>query len=232
MHQPIGNCKGVVVLLHGYFSSTKLGPANLYVSVARLFAQLGFEFWRFDSFGVGDSDGDFSESTYELRLSDYEVISEEALKGHQSLSYLGHSIGTSIGVRLANKFDKSVSNLYLLSPSFGPITGIDTLFDPTQLRELEDVGCTLRKGLVITSDFLGHVTDEGIYSEIRQVGATAFSFYGLMDEFYDRLSILKATEKMSKYTLFEIEGADHNFLQNRGHLMQLLKNVLASETVA
>src|SRR5690349_15409148 len=60
VHKPsrlVGNKNALT--LHGFFSSNKVGPARLYVQLARLLAKYHYRVWRFDCLGVGDSDGDF-----------------------------------------------------------------------------------------------------------------------------------------------------------------------------
>src|ERR1700754_4300636 len=101
VHKPALGCKGVVIFLHGYFSSTKLGPVNLYVRISRILASVGYEVWRFDSYGVGDSDGEFFQSSYDTRLNDYAIITNEALKEHENLIYFGHSMGSTLAIQLA-----------------------------------------------------------------------------------------------------------------------------------
>ena len=226
IHKSENSRKGVIVLLHGYFSSTKLGPVNLYVQIARVFANLGFEFWRFDSYGVGDSDGDFVQSSYSLRLEDYITISNEALKSHDNLIYLGHSMGTNLAIHLTNGFSDHVSQVYLLSPSFGKITWFDNLFSSEQQDALRTVGMAERKGLIITNEFIEQITTESIYAEIRKVRAKLIIFYGLSNEFYSKSSVEKAIEYMNDYELYEIEKSDHNFLYNRNILIEKIEKAI------
>ena len=62
--------KGIIVIIHGYFSSQKIGPAKLYVQLGRLFESLGYCVYRFDVIGVGDSDGKYGDFTFDTHKRD------------------------------------------------------------------------------------------------------------------------------------------------------------------
>jgi uncharacterized protein len=220
VHKGKSPCQGVVILIHGYFSSNKLGPVNLYVQIARLFANKGYDFWRIDSFGVGDSDGNFIQSTYELRLKDYIIITELAIQEHSNLIFLGHSMGTSIAIHLANYFHNFVTKLFLLSPSFGKFTWYENLFNNDLQIQLSTLGIVERKGLTITKEFIEKMTTEEIYQNITNCDIGIILYYGLNDEYYDMLAIKHAIQYMRSYELIEIPDADHNFLTNRNLLLE------------
>jgi len=223
IHKATIPCKGIVILLHGYFSSTKLGPVNLYVQIARLFAQQGYEFWRIDSFGVGDSDGDFIQSSFELRIKDYKTITELALQNNKNLAYLGHSMGTNFAIYLANCYADFVKRIFLLSPSFGNITWFDNLLNTNQQNQLYTEGIVERKGLTVTKEFIEYIFSDEIYLEIEKCKTKCIVFYATSDEFYNMQSIIKSVKYMSDFELFEIENSDHNFLSNRKLLIDIIK---------
>jgi alpha/beta superfamily hydrolase len=221
IHKPVLPSKGIVILIHGYFTSNKLGPANLFVQIARIFAGFGYDFWRFDCYGIGDSDGDFDNSTYELRIDDYMTIIKSALKQHNNILLLGYSAGTSIAVRLAN-ICSSIKVLFLLAPSFGKITWHDNLL-PKEIQILLHVqGFAYRKSQLIHSDFIEQITSEEIFDEIKKCGAKFILFYGMNDEYFDLCSINHAISYMKNKKLVKIPESDHNFLYNRSILFEQL----------
>ena len=219
--------RGIVILSHGYFTSTKLGPENLYVQIARIFAKGGYEFWRFDSYGVGDSDGNFEECTYDMRINDYKIIVELALKQHENILILGHSVGTSIAVYLANMFPKSIKNLFFLAPSFGVFT--DALLSKKQQALLQEQGFVYRRTQLIKKDFIDQMVSENTYQEVLKCNAKYILCYGVDDQFYDRFSINRVMQYMKNQTLIEISECDHNFLNNRNilfdNLIEIINNI-------
>ena len=223
IHKPKQTSKGIVILTHGYFTSNKLGPERLYVQIARLFAGYGYEFWRFDSYGVGDSDGEFNESSYELRITDYKTIIELALKQHSDILILGHSMGTSIAIYLANMYPQNIKTLFLLAPTFGKCTHIDNLIPKEIQKQLQEQGFAQRRTQWITKEFIDKMMSEEIYNEVSQCNAMQILFYGLSDEFYDKASVIRVQEHMKNHKLIEIFECDHNFLKNRDILLEKLK---------
>ncbi|GHV23058.1 hypothetical protein AGMMS49959_15070 [Planctomycetales bacterium] len=223
IHNSIFPAKGIVILVHGYFTSNKLGPENLYVQIARLFATCGYDVWRFDSYGVGDSDGSFDDSTYGLRINDYKIIIDIALKQHNNILLLGHSMGTSISIYLANTYHQNIKTLFLLSPSFGGFTWIDNLIPKETQELLQQHGFAYRRTQRITNNFIEQIVSENIYQEVLKCNARCILFYGLNDEYFDKLSVSRVTEHMKHKTLIEISGNGHNFLGDRMILFEKIK---------
>lgn len=217
-------CFGCIIIIHGYFSSTKLGPARLYVQLARIFADNGYETWRFDSFGVGDSDGKFIESTPHSRMSDFEIIIREAKKNNSTVTLLGHSMGTSMALRIASK--TNVSSLFLLSPSFGKLTWKKNLFNDTQLGQLSEKGKTKRKSLEVNQEFMQFLEDEEVIELSNSYENKVIMVYGLEDEFYSSEAIKLVKARFKNSELIEIEGGDHNFINNKSReiIIEKMKN--------
>lgn len=225
IHKSLTNInKGIVVIIHGYFSSTKLGPARLYVQISRIFANYGYEVWRFDNFGVGDSDGVFTSSTPETRLMDFQTIIKKAMKQTKNTILLGHSLGSNLAVRLSET--TNISCLILLSPSIGKITWKNKLLTEKQIEELEIYGKTIRKALEIKQEFIHFLEDENVYNICKKYKSKTILMYGLKDEFYTSNAIEKIKKLFSNSTLINIEGGDHNFINNmsRKLLLEEIKN--------
>ena len=74
------NNKGLIVILHGYFSSDRRGPAKLYVQIARKMSDLGNVVLRFDCIGFGDSTGEFKDVTFPSAERDFRKVIEYAMK--------------------------------------------------------------------------------------------------------------------------------------------------------
>lgn len=216
---------GIVIIIHGYFSSTKLGPARLYVQISRIFASYGFEVWRFDNFGVGDSDGIYTSSTPKTRISDFKTIIEIAQKTNKNITVLGHSLGSNLAIRLTE--EKKIKNLILLSPSIGKMCWKNKLLSEKQIKELEVFGRTIRKALEIKQIFLSYLEDEKVYDICKSYRNKTFLIYGLKDEFYSSKAIDKINKLFLNSNLINIQGGDHNFINNKSRkiLLEEIKNV-------
>lgn len=197
------------VVLQGFFSSTHVGPARLYVQIGRILAHRGIEVIRMDCLGVGDSDGDFEETTYESQLEDYRAIVEE-VRGRR-IVLIGHSLGTSMAIRLAVE-RPIVERLLLISPSCGPFSHPESLFSPEQREELRARGETWRKSVLIRREFVDAIESEEIYGIARRVQIPTLVFRGTEDEYYDEGSARRLRESMPRARWIRIAGGDHNFL--------------------
>lgn len=229
-HRVPGSTLGdLVVLCQGYFSSTHVGPARLYVQIGRLLAARGLELVRADPLGVGDSDGDFEDSSYPGQLEDYRaVIARLRSEGPaRPLSLLGHSMGASLALRLAAE-DQGVGRLLLLSPSCGPCRDPGATLSPEQQAELAREGRTERKGVVLQRDFHAAVHAPDVFQVAARVRAPCLVVRGDADEFYDAASAARLMRALPAARLVEVPGGDHNFLGPgvRRRLLEVLGGAL------
>lgn len=209
-HRPAApDTRRTAVLLQGFFTSTHVGPARLYVQIGRILARRGIEVIRMDCLGIGDSDGDFEEATYESQLRDYRTMVEEA-RGRRII-LVGHSLGSSMAIRLAVE-RPVVERLILISPSCGPLSHSENMFSAEQRKELAARGETWRKSLLVRKSFIDAIESEDIYAIARRIEVPTLVFRGAEDEYYDVESARKLLESMPRARLVEIPGADHNFL--------------------
>lgn len=204
--------RGAAMIIHGFFSANKIGPARLYVQLARLLVKHGYVVWRFDCYGVGDSDGEFSQASYESEFHDYSSILPVFQQEHAGEYVLvGHSMGTSLAVLLAAG-RRDIDRLLLLSPSFGQVTWPENLFSSEQLEELRTTGMTVRKGIEVNAGFVDAFQSETILPAIPTLSTKTTIFYGGADEFYSNESAQRAANALRADRFIVIPEADHNFL--------------------
>lgn len=216
-----------VIIIHGYFSANRVGPARLYVLLGRCLSKHGFVVIRCDIIGVGDSDGDFSDVTFETEIRDFRIICNRAkeLCKDNDLVLIGHSMGANIALRLAHQIN-SVKKLLLLSPEVRLIGGIDTLFIKEQQERLKNDGFVIRKGLHINSSFINELRaqDPILISQNLKIPFTVIQ--GDQNELYDPDGAKALTDANPKGRYVKIPGGDHNFLKPevRKHLFdEILK---------
>ena len=224
VHAPADRAvRGEAITLHGFFSSNRVGPARLYVQLARLLSESGYRVWRFDCYGVGDSDGNFREASYESQLNDYQaVLNFVKREGASQFVLAGHSMGTSLAVQLAVG-NVNVTRLLLISPSVGPVTWANNLFSPDQIEEMRRTGRTIRKGLEIAASFFEALQKDKT-PLLEQLKIPVTVVHGTADKFYSRDSCANILQRLQNGCLIEIPDADHNFL-NRGTRGALLENL-------
>src|ERR1051326_9367466 len=107
VHQP--TAKGVdfapILVIHGYFSANRVGPTRLYVQIARALCATGRMVFRADAIGVGESDGDFDEISFESELRDFRTVCEFIVRSFNAreIILVGHSMGANLALRIAHE---------------------------------------------------------------------------------------------------------------------------------
>lgn len=225
VHSCEGPVCGAVLVLHGFFSSTRVGPARLYVQIARRLQRHHVNVWRFDCYGVGDSDGDFADTSFRSELEDYTTLIK-AMRAAEAapVGLLGHSMGTSLAVMLAQK-DTRIRRVVLISPTLTRISWLRHLFSREQLAELRASGRTVRKGIEINREFIEELQSERALKVAATLTEGSTIIYGTADEFYSRDSV-RRTARALRSQVIEIDGADHNFLTpgSRDALLKCLES--------
>lgn len=214
-HSPsLPNGKPPVVVVHGYFSANRVGPARLYLLIARALAQAGFTVYRADFVGVGDSDGHFEDVTLDSHLRDLRCLIDFVLQANStnSLTLIGHSFGANLGMLFAQSMT-AVSRLVLLAPEVVFRGGIDRLFDQSQLDELRQTGRTTRKGLPVNSSFVVSLREQQLLRTTFRAFDRVTIVQGTSDELYDMSGAQLLQQHLPSSQLVTVLDADHNFLE-------------------
>lgn len=210
-HVPQHDFRWMVVVLQGYFSCTHVGPARLYVQLARLLAGRAVLTLRVNCRGAGDSDGELADTTPETRLLDARRVLEWARRRwpgkHSAL--LGHSLGGNLALRLAAE-DPEIGQVLLISPTCGPSRG---LFTPEERSSIQRAGGVERKSSWISSQFLEAVESAEVFSVAAAVAQPVVVFRAEADEYQQREQTRRLLQSLRNGKLVELPGADHNFLR-------------------
>jgi len=234
LHIPQNNCIDCpILLMHGYFSSNRVGPARLYLNLARELEKEGYFSIRFDCYGVGESDGSFSHVTFNSELRDYSNIINYVCNQYNfnKIILIGHSMGANLAIYVTELLFDKIKALILISPDIKKKGGIDQLFNKNQIIELKQKGFTIRKGLLINNTFIENIRNMDKLNTIitNMNNIPSFVIQGKNDELY---SLEGAEEVASIFNskLNIIDHGDHNFLNpgSRMNLFKIIKGALKS----
>jgi uncharacterized protein len=230
VHSPPSESNITVIIYHGYFSANRVGPARLYLELARYLCSKGFNVVRFDCFGVGDSEGSFSDVTFSTYKEDYILIYQYSRKLFPTNKFIivGHSFGANVVCSVSKHF--SIDDLYiLLAPEVSFIGGIDTLFTFEQLKDLKDIGHTIRKGLLINNSFIEELRTNNILEGANKIKNKSVLIQGDKDELYSIEGVIKLANSMNDCIFIKIENADHNFLEpeSRSKLYESIYEIIS-----
>ena len=206
----------IVIIIHGYFSSNKVGPNRLYFQLAECLKQVGYTVIRCDLRGMGDSEGDIKNVLFEDHVQDVNNIVIYVKKRFQKkIILVGHSFGclTSINCLLDNPllFEKAI----FLSPIYSSeMTLLNFFKDYNVISELKSIGYTYRKGYYVNYTFFNNVLNiDNISKKLRKIRLPLEIVIGSKDQFVN----------MSEFNLFcnksnvkpkYINNGDHNYLNN------------------
>lgn len=200
----------VVINIHG-FGGNKCGYKNLHVQNARDLEKNGVACVRFDMYGNGESDGEFSDMTFTGLLNDTEDIwnwvkeQEWSDENHMILS--GQSMGGYVAACAAPKLQPA--KLILQCP--GALMWYGAL---ERVQALEENGIFVAdvEGLPFSTAFNKDMHRYEPFSTAEGYGGQVLLVRGTEDQLVDYATCEKYIKVYGEACKFvQIEGGNHNF---------------------
>lgn len=184
---------------------------------------------RFDFSGNGQSEGEFTESTYSKQISEMQIATRViADKGAQWIGLAGHSMGAVIAVLTAARI-QTVKAVCALA---GRLSGLNAthFFSKRQLKELEDTGKvsfnSRGRSLQLSTQFFSDAKQYDLPETVKSLQTPLMVVHGDADEIIPVQDAYLAKTLNFEYTeLAVIPGADHMF-SNEIHRSQTVKLVV------
>ncbi|NPV80500.1 MAG: alpha/beta fold hydrolase [Firmicutes bacterium] len=231
--EPSGKAPGVA-LFHG-FTGQKVEAHRIFVKLAEMLANKGIWTLRFDFRGSGDSEGEFSEMTFEGEVSDA-IAALDFLCGQDGVDpgrvgILGLSMGGAVAACVGGR-DPRVKSVVLWS-AVADFAGVPLFADNVKLlQELDNNGRLNEvdlEGDVVGRDFLLGLAGAKPYEEIKKAKAPVLIVHGDADatvpvshsEIFER-AITGAGGKAEVYIL---PGADHTYNSREWESKVLQKSI-------
>jgi putative redox protein len=182
------------------------------VNISRALARSGLSVLRFDFTGLGESEGEFSETTFSSNIEDLVAAAEFLARGWERPSILiGHSLGGAAVIRAAGRL-----------PSVEAVVTINSPADPEQVKrhlssslaQIEESGhaeVTLAgRPFTIKREFLEDVSRQNMTRALEELEAALLVFHSPDDEVVDfeNAERIFATARSTK-TFITLQGADH-----------------------
>lgn len=218
MHIP-DNSNGkvpMVAIFHG-FTGNKMEPHFIFVKLSRALEKAGIGSVRFDFYGSGESDGDFSEMTFSGELEDarqiLNFIKQQPTTDLNRIGVLGLSMGGAIAGVLANEYKDDVKALVLWAPAFN-------IPEAMTNRENNRFGDTMEKygfvdigGLALSKNFVEDIIRLNIFELSKGYKNNVLIVHGTNDTVVE----YKVSDRIlnevygSNARRVTIENADHTF---------------------
>jgi uncharacterized protein len=120
-HQPLIETKAPAVLMCHGLAGHKTGRYRLYVTLSQRLAQEGIASLRFDFRGVGDSEGDLKEMTFEDEVNDaitsLDYLFENSKIDPKRIGVFGRSVGGVIAIIAAQRHG-NIKSMAVWAPLF------------------------------------------------------------------------------------------------------------------
>ena len=200
LHQE--NSDHIVCILHG-FMGNKVDHHFMLRTFGNEINQMGFNVYRFDFLGSGDSDGTFyDEESIEAQIEQCKYIVNQFKKENYKVHLFAFSLGGVIASHVAKEMD--IETLFLLSPA-GNFNEIIL----KMLNEFDRNKCFDINGFKINSAFIEESQKFEYFKEIEQFCGPIKIVQGSKDQYVTEASLqnYKRAYKHAEITL--VDGADH-----------------------
>lgn len=111
-----GQINNIAIFAHCFTCSSSLAVVR---NISSELTNQGISVLNFDFTGLGESDGDFSETTFSNNISDIIAVNDFLTQNYVSPSILiGHSLGGAAAIISANKLPNIQAVVSIAAPSF------------------------------------------------------------------------------------------------------------------
>ena len=181
---------------------------------------------RFDFSGNGQSEGEFSKSTYSKQIAEMQEAAGVIMgKGVRRLGLAGHSMGAVIAVLTTARIGTAKAVCTLA----GRVTGLNAsnFFSHRQIKELENTGkvafTSRGRSLQLSTDFFADSKQYDLAGTVKSLKTPLMVVHGDADEIIPvKDAYLSKTLNPEHIKLAVIPGADHMF-SNKVHRSQTVK---------
>ena len=197
------------VFAHCFTCSKNVKAAS---RISRSLADQGIAVLRFDFTGLGNSEGDFSNTNYSSNLSDIEFASRALAERYGAPALLiGHSLGGTACLRAASKLDSIRAVCTIGSPA--QPEHVTKLFGD-HVSEIESKGAVevrlAGRPFTIEKHFIDDVREASLLDANPQKGVASLIFHSPQDELVnvDQARLIYQSLKHPK-SFIALDGADH-----------------------
>lgn len=199
-----------VCFYHG-FSVDKVGLMRLHELFARRCVESGFACVRFDFYGCGESDGDFSAVTFSAEVEQATAIAqwcrEQPYVQHDALYLSGHSMGGAIVSVIAPHVKPKAAILWSAGNSAYYDISARVHAVPGRYKASYDIG-----GLELSGTFFDDIRTWDIVEKSRGYEGPVLLVHGECDE---KIPIASIGPYMDMYgdqvNVHIVDGANHQF---------------------
>lgn len=214
LHKVRFSKKPIVVIVHGYFSSNRVGPHRLYYQIASALEAKGYNVVRFDLRGMGESEGDIQDVKYADHVSDLTSVLTSFRQRFNDVPIIliAHCIGCNVSLSIIDIYRTYFKKVIFISPYFTTQSTINAFFSKEQRKELYLNGYTYRKGIYADLSFFSGVNDFSEFCTLTKKHQDIILVISAANDQFIPMKDIKQFYKEIGQMPIIIAKADHNYL--------------------
>lgn len=219
-----GTKDAAVLIVHGYLSANRIGPYRMYMQIANLLNERGYDVYRVDYAGCGEST-DKGKITLEGFYDNFIDTLEYVKKDFGKVILIGHCLGADIVV-----YHNSIEDTCCIKKCVGisptPITerNLFKMFTQEQIALARTNHGFERKGLYVDESFLGGLSKFEVFEKSLKKNDNLLIIIPENDGYVDVPEIESACKNARVQTVI-LSHADHHVL-NRAAREKMFENIL------
>jgi putative redox protein len=205
----LGKPIAYAIFAHCFTCSKNL---NTVTNISRALTQNGIAVLRFDFTGLGDSEGDFSQTNFSSNIEDLIAAADFLTEDYQAPQLMvGHSLGGTATIQAARRINSVEAVATIGSPADPPhvkklLTGNIAEIEENGIAEVSIGG----RPFNITKQFLDDLEHEDWKSQIKEIKAALLILHSPQDEIVE---ISNAGDifgaALHPKSFISLDGADH-----------------------
>ncbi len=207
---PEKDVRSYAIFVHCFTCSKNVHAAS---RISRALTESGIAVLRFDFTGLGNSEGDFSNTNFSTTVSDLNSAYDFLQSSYKAPDLIiGHSLGGATVLAAAGSMPKLKGIVTISAPS--DIPHVEKLFSD-KVQEIESAGqarVTLAgREFVIKKQFLDDVRSIELEDKLARIKVPCLFFHSPQDEVvsFDHAKKNLEMKKNSSDSLISLEGASH-----------------------
>lgn len=208
-----GSKSSCVLIIHGYLSANRIGPYRMYLQIANLANEMGYDVFRVDFAGCGEST-DNGKITLNSFYQNFLDTLAYVRKRFKRVILIGHCLGANIVV-YQNSIDKSnfIEKCIAISPTPTTAKNLLKIFTPEQIETAKKNHGFERRGLFVDESFLGGLSNLDVFEKGIKKNNNLYIFLPELDGYVDVPELIAACER-AHVNHMVLPFADHHVLNS------------------
>lgn len=217
------DARGTIIFVHGFCGNR--AENGMFSSLARSVAAAGFNSIAYDWRGIGDSAGEFTETTLDDHVADFRQVSDwasEYFGDTKPLYAVGFSLGAAV-VGRSLQTESRLRQLAYLSPAVRPRESMWPRYNTPEIQtQLEDHGVIQKPGSyqLVGRGMLEALRDTDLGLDAFDPGIPLLVCHGTGDtrvECWHSRELVTHRRELRDFGYLEIKDASHSFRPGESH---------------